>query len=266
MVYFIVAVVIVFLIFACDMRLKTVHYEVESEKIEKPVRFALITDLHSCRYGKDEKRLIEAIDREKPDIVLLGGDIFESWRSVKNPQALLEDAAKKYPCFYAAGNHEFRDDTIIKALNIVKSNGVKYLSGGNETLSVREQLVTVGGIDDPYSGADTKKQIADAINGAQGFSVLISHRPELTEMYRESGFDMVVAGHAHGGQWRIPGILNGVLAPHQGFFPKYAGGKYQLGDTALIVSRGLSRENVFWVPRIFNRPELVIIDAVPKRR
>ena len=266
MIYLLIFAVIVFIIFACDMRLKTVHYEVESKKLKKPVRFALMTDLHSCRYGKDEKRLIEAIDKEKPDIVLLGGDIFESWRSVKNPQALLENIAKKYPCFYAAGNHEFRGDTIVKALNVVSMSGTRYLSGENETVCVRDEKITVGGIDDPYSGADTQEQLKRARGKEAYFSVLISHRPELTEMYRESGFDMVVAGHAHGGQWRIPGLLNGVIAPHQGFFPKYAGGKYQLGDTLLIVSRGLARENVFWVPRVFNRPELVIIDAVPERR
>ena len=82
--------------------------------------------------------------------------------------------------------------------------------------------------------------------------------------YAGSGFDLVLAGHAHGGQWRLPGLINGVLAPNQGFFPSYAGGRYELGNTTLIVSRGLARESTR-VPRLFNRPELVVVDVEPPK-
>ena len=91
-------------------------------------------------------------------------------------------------------------------------------------------------------------------------SVLLSHRPELTELYRGSGFDLVVSGHAHGGQVRVPLLLNGLYAPNQGFFPQYAGGLYDLDGTALAVSRGLS---ISRLPRVFNPPEAVVIDLVP---
>ena len=96
------------------------------------------------------------------------------------------------------------------------------------------------------------------------FSVLLAHRPERIEDYLQYPFDLIVSGHAHGGQWRIPGILNGLLAPNQGFFPPYAGGQYDFADTTLIVSRGLARESTR-IPRIFNRPELVVIDLVPEQ-
>ena len=90
------------------------------------------------------------------------------------------------------------------------------------------------------------------------FTILLTHRPELFERYVARGFDLVLCGHAHGGQWRIPGVLNGLLAPNQGLFPPYAGGRYERGNTTMIVSRGLAKETTF-VPRILNPPELVVV-------
>ena len=90
--------------------------------------------------------------------------------------------------------------------------------------------------------------------------MLLSQRPERTECYRDSGFDLVVSGHAHGGQVRLPGMINGLFAPHQGAFPDYAGGLYALGSTTLVVSRGLCRN---LLPRVFNPPELVALDLLP---
>ena len=91
------------------------------------------------------------------------------------------------------------------------------------------------------------------------YTILLAHRPEYYETYCNYSFDLVLCGHAHGGQWRIPYLINGLYAPNQGIFPKYAGGRYDGDKTTMIVSRGLDIETT-WVPRIFNRPELVIID------
>ncbi|MBQ4118259.1 MAG: metallophosphoesterase, partial [Oscillospiraceae bacterium] len=95
----------------------------------------------------------------------------------------------------------------------------------------------------------------------ESFNVLLVHRPEYIEQYAKLGFDLVLCGHAHGGQWRIPGVLNGIYAPGQGVFPKYAGGIYEVNGTTLVVSRGLAKESTP-IPRVFNRPELVIIDII----
>ena len=91
------------------------------------------------------------------------------------------------------------------------------------------------------------------------FTLLMAHRPELIDKYAAAGFDLVVSGHAHGGQVRIPGLVNGLCAPNQGWFPKYAGGEYHLRSTTMIVSRGLSTQKQWYVPRVFNRPELLIV-------
>ncbi len=93
--------------------------------------------------------------------------------------------------------------------------------------------------------------------------MLLVHRPENYADYRKYAFDLVLCGHAHGGQWRIPGILNGLYAPSQGLFPKYAGGYYNEESVPMIVSRGLARESTI-VPRFYNPPELVIVDLVGK--
>jgi predicted MPP superfamily phosphohydrolase len=90
-------------------------------------------------------------------------------------------------------------------------------------------------------------------------TVLLAHRPEYIDSYLDYDFDLILSGHAHGGQWRIPLLINGLYAPNQGWFPKYAGGRYELGNSTFIVSRGLAKESVR-VPRIFNPPELVVID------
>ena len=94
--------------------------------------------------------------------------------------------------------------------------------------------------------------------------LLIAHFPEQIDEYLKGNFDIVLSGHAHGGQWRIPGLIDGVYAPGQGLFPKYTSGVYMHGDTAHIVSRGLWKPStLIAVPRVFNRPELVIIDIKP---
>ena len=132
-------------------------------------------------------------------------------------------------------------------------------------LEVRGQRISFCGIPDRNaivrSGAPIPQmQLAKAHQQAEPgtYTVLLSHRPELIGMYVDEGFDLVVCGHTHGGQVRIPGLLNGLYAPDQGWFPEYVGGKYIVGDTTMIVSRGLARESTR-LPRVFNRPELVLI-------
>lgn len=257
------------LIVSCDMRLKTVKYEVCSDKIEKKVRVALVTDLHGCNYGKNQKYLIEAIEKESPDVVLLGGDIFDDNVPYKNSTTTIKQLAEKYPCYYVTGNHEYWSNDIDTILDIVEECGVTYLSSACEILEIQGQKVNICGVNDPdvleytEDGVPIKSQL-ETVAGMvdeEIFTILLSHRPELTELYQKHSFDLVLNGHAHGGQWRIPGILNGLYAPHQGIFPKYAGGRYDFEEQTQIVSRGLARESTL-APRIFNRPEIVFIDII----
>lgn len=261
---------IAILLFICDARLKTVFYTIESEKISETVRLALITDLHSDKYGKNQSTLVKAVEKNQPDIVLLGGDIFDDEKSYKNAEMAIRQLAEKYPCYYVTGNHEYWSKDIENILKLVESCGVTILSGECAVIEVNGQKLNICGVDDPdaaehlVEGVTIDRQLksaeqAAAEAGLDNYTILLSHRPELFETYQEYEFDLILCGHAHGGQWRIPFLLNGLYVPNQGLFPKYAGGRYDYETGTMIVSRGLARESTP-VPRIFNRPELVIID------
>ena len=119
------------------------------------------------------------------------------------------------------------------------------------------------GARDPYLYGDEtmENDIVNALEGTSGemYRILLSHRPEKTDIYGRYDIDLVLSGHAHGGQWRIPGLIEGVYAPHQGILPRITAGIYELANGKLIVSKGLARETTI-VPRLFNNPEIVIID------
>ena len=277
-------VLLILAIFAFDTRLLVRQYTIEAEEITVPIRIALVTDLHSCYYGENQSDLIEAIDAQKPVVILLGGDIFDDVKEDTNTEMFLSGIAGRYPIYYVTGNHEcwggkYRFD---KQMAILEKYSIPILSGETQTLTVNGETIHLCGVDDPdvymvntdleqepegYIQAQTNKedtflsQIAAVSDTAaeDGYTILLSHRPEYYETYTDYDFDLVLCGHAHGGQWRIPGILNGLYAPHQGIFPKYADGRYDSEDMTMIVSRGLARETTR-VPRIFNRPELVVID------
>ena len=278
-------VLLILAIFAFDTRLMVRRYSIEAEEIETPIRVALVTDLHSCYYGENQADLIDAIAAENPDVILLGGDIFDDVKEDTNTELLLAGIVGRYPIYYVTGNHEcwggkYRFD---KQMAILKKYSIPVLSGETQTLTVNGEAIRLCGVDDPdvymvntdpeqdpegYIQAQTNKEdtflsqiaaVSDTVS-EDSYTILLSHRPEYYENYTEYDFDLVLCGHAHGGQWRIPGILNGLYAPHQGIFPKYAGGRYDSEDMTMIVSRGLAKETTR-IPRIFNRPELVVIDV-----
>ena len=251
-------------------KLKIVNYTIESDKIDTPVRIALVTDLHSCRYGEHEAELIEAIDSQDPDIILLGGDIFDDKLPNDNTVDFLEGIAGRYPVYYVTGNHEFwgGTDQYEVQMNILEEFDIPRLQGDVLTLDINGNSIGLAGVDD-YDGylvdedLILENQFVDAYLNldADSYNIILSHRPEYIDTYSAHNYDLALCGHAHGGQWRIPGILNGLYAPNQGLFPKYAGGLYEEDGTTMIVSRGLARESTR-LPRLYNRPELVIIDLV----
>ncbi len=259
--------VIFFILLVCDMRLKTVIYKIESEKMNNPVKIALITDLHSNWYGKNQSTLIRAVEEQNPDIVLLGGDIFDDKKIYDNAEKTVQALANNYPCYYVTGNHEYWSYDIETIFEILTSYEVTILSGDCVTIEVNGEKINLCGVDDSdvmeytENGIEMEEQLkmAEEIANKEYYTILLSHRPEWIETYQKYTFDLVLCGHAHGGQWRIPFLLNGLYAPHQGLFPEYAGGRYDYATGTMIVSRGLARESTP-VPRIFNRPELVVVE------
>lgn len=265
----IAALLLAVLPLALDSRLLIRTYTLETEKISSPVRIALVTDLHSCRYGEGQVELLDAIHTQKPDVILLGGDIFDDEIDDTHTEIFLSGIAGKYPIFYVTGNHEWWSgaEAFGAKMAILEKYGIPVLSQESVTLNIREEMLTICGVDDPEShlldsaalhyDARLDQVLTEAAE--EQYTILLAHRPEYFPSYSARDFDLTLCGHAHGGQWRIPYVLNGLIAPNQGLFPQYAGGLYEKNGTTMIVSRGLARETT-WVPRIFNRPELVIVE------
>ena len=248
-----------------DSSLTVREYALESKKVDHPVRLALITDLHCCYYGEGQRELLDAVAAQKPDLVVLSGDIVDDEPRMPEERALatVEALAEQWPVYYVTGNHEFWSGRVDEIKAELRQCGAVILEGETALVTAAGQTIQICGIDDPSVGASAwQRQLEDVTSALEAdvFSVLLSHRPERVEDYTGRGFDLVLAGHAHGGQWRLPGLINGLLAPNQGLFPRYAGGEYDLDGTTLIVSRGLARESTR-VPRFYNPPELVMIEV-----
>lgn len=255
---FALAAGVLFVILGWDDHLKTVTYTVESPDIHRPIRIVCLTDLHCCDWGEGQRQLLDAIDAAAPDVVVLVGDILDDTMPLAQGYTVLENLAENWPCYYVTGNHDAAAGATVAGF------GITVLDGACQELTVREQAIRLCGVSDPRThGASAFSASLAALNGQnagqEGFSLLLAHRPARIGEYLPGGYDLILSGHAHGGQWRVPGLLNGLLAPDEGLFPQYAGGFYDMGDTAFIVSRGLAKESTR-VPRLFNPPELVLVD------
>lgn len=268
----IIVAVLAFLIAGLYNELKIASYTLRSPKVERTIRIAFLSDLHSCNYGKNAQKLVSAIERQRPDLILLGGDIFDDVLPDDNAEALFRQIGGRYPCYYVTGNHEYWSgaEAFARKMCILEENHVTRLNNEAATVTVQGVQINICGVNDPeaakigerFSFNAALENIAQ-VSANRNFTLLISHRPERIDDYAKYPFDLVLAGHAHGGQWRIPYLINGVYAPNQGVFPKYAGGMYSRGDMHMIVGRGLARESTR-IPRFYNRPELVIIDIIPQ--
>ena len=250
--YIILGWLLILAAIACDVGITVPRYEFVTDKVTEDTRIVLLTDFHSSSYGANQQVLIDVVDKQQPDVILLAGDIMEENRPHENSIELLSQLAEKYPCYYTTGNHEDWSGEVDNIKKIIADCGVKVLEG--EYVDFGE--IRICGVDNEMYG----KQFADCVSAAgEKYTVLMSHRPDRVDLYSGNNFDLVVCGHAHGGQVIIPFLLNGLYAPNQGVFPDYAGGHYTLADgtTEMVVSRGLCKNEV---PRVFNQPEVVVID------
>lgn len=264
----VLAILVVLTLIALDERLILRTYTVVSPKLTAEVRLAVVTDFHSSDNADDVVAMVTSC---APDAVLMVGDMFDddiANRPTERTLSLMRQLSAQYPCYYVSGNHEAWTGEMDALYQQTEEAGVTALRMSSGVLTVRGQRIALCGIPDPYemvfSGApDTEEQLRQALEDVDSadFTVLLAHRPELLAKYAQFPLDLVVSGHAHGGQVRIPGVLNGLYAPNQGWFPKLAGGAYTQDGTTLIVSRGLAVRTR--LPRIFNRPEVVLVRCLP---
>lgn len=265
---FIILIILGLFSYVQNNLLKVTKFEINSDKLPQKFdgfKIVHLTDLHGKLFGKDQKYLIEKIKNEKPDIIVYTGDLVDKRHYDGAPGLLLMRELKKIaPVYYVTGNHEWWTGKYDELKKLLIEEGVVVVGNTHIELKKIDTSIMLYGLEDPTSNnngsddftfADKKFQEMKIPEDGK-YKILLSHRPELFQIYKKHGFDLVFAGHAHGGQIRIP-FIGGIFAPDQGFFPKYTLGLYSDGSTNMVVSGGLG--NSIIKQRIFDRPEVVIV-------
>ena len=245
-------------------------YELESEKIileeSDSITIVLISDLHSQILGENQYKILDKIMEQNPDIIFLTGDMIDDKFPRIGAEMFFEGLMDTVPVYYVTGNHEYSISDFTAAMEMIKSYGIIVLSDEYEKISLTGNDFIIAGIEDlrkqglvglNYNQVESMADNFSHLPDEAAYKILLAHRPENIKLYQQYEFDLVVSGHAHGGQIRIPFLLNGLIAPNQGLLPKYAGGLYQHNQLIHIVSRGVSNTHI--VPRVFNPPEISVI-------
>lgn len=235
-------------------------YIISSDKVKNEIVIVQISDFHNAKFGEKQNKIVDKIKNSNPDLIVITGDLIDS-DNIEESIELIENVVTVAPIYYVTGNHEIsKRDSYNRLAEKMKDLGVNILESKVEDINIRDTNITIIGIDD--ANAINVKEKLDSFNyNKNNFVVLLSHRPELYDEYLNREIDLVFSGHAHGGQFRIP-FIGGVIAPHQGFFPKYSEGIFENNDgTKMIVSRGLG--NSIIPLRINNNPELVVARIIP---
>lgn len=251
------------------------HKEFSDDRIKKPCRFVMLSDLHGQQYGRENSVLLKAIRDEKPDGILIAGDMFTAHRKFKTKtvEKFLKDLMEICPVYYANGNHEHKIELYgeerygmlpEELRRILKETEVCHLV--NEHVSLQELGVCIYGLDMEHKyykrglNVDMPEDYARSLLGKvpeEEYSILLAHNPEYFENYVAWGADLVLSGHVHGGIMRLP-VLGGVIAPSLKLFPKYDAGIFTEGKTTMVLGRGIGTHspNV----RFFNPGELIVLE------
>lgn len=262
---------------------KVTHYEIVSGKLKKNMgekKIAFISDLHNYSYGKDNGKLLKAIEREEPDIILSAGDLLvgDKNKSSETAEKFVVSLASEFPVYCANGNHEQRmkekpatyGEKYIQYKKELLKAGVHLLENDSVLLDWAGSKIRISGLEIPlrYYGKFTKEKLKiDEIESRLGkadediFEILLSHNPVHAETYAKWGADLTLSGHLHGGMVRIP-FKRGVITPQACLFPKYSGGIYDVGKKKIVVSKGLG---VHTIPiRLFDEAEVIILHVKGK--
>lgn len=243
------------------------NYVFESDKIGKNLdgfRIVQISDLHNDLFGPDNRRLLDRIEKCAPDVIVITGDLVDSNRTDTGRALTFVNKARRIaPIYFVTGNHEHwldsaEYDTLLSGL---ENEGTVILNDDCFEIERGSDRMWLVGLDD--KSLDNSVKLGEMIEGKEELTVLLAHEPQYLKYYANTKVDLVLAGHAHGGQIRLP-FVGGLAAPDQGVFPQITAGVYLMGDTEMIVSRGLG--NSIAPIRLFNYPEVVCVELKSKER
>lgn len=262
---------------------KIERYHIANAKIPEAfsgVKILFLSDLHNTEYGEKNERLLEAIQKEAPDYILIGGDMLvgKPDTSFLPAASLIKKLAKEYPIYCANGNHEYRlkiypekygENTYKDYVNLLKKAGVHYLCNESIKIQRENEKITLTGveIDAMYYERIKKVNMSEfylpSILGRrkrkereEEFCILLAHNPVYFPQYAKWGADLVLSGHVHGGIVRVP-FLGGVISPSLTLFPKYDAGRFKEGENEMILSPGLGVHSIPF--RLLNMPKMQVI-------
>lgn len=284
----IVLLIVIALLLFCSYQnrhLETTYYTYKAEQLGADLegyRIVQISDLHNVKFGKNNQKLVDRIRECEPDMIVLTGDLVDSnHTNVDRAVQFVNEIVKICPVYYVTGNHEYWLDTseYENLMDGVASAGVIILDDQVVEISRGDAKFRLVGLDDRSladgtleallsdesirnNQAEQKEETADnEDSGEKELTVVLAHEPQYLARYAGTGVDLVLSGHAHGGQFRLP-FVGGIVAPDQGFLPEYTAGEYYMNGTEMIVSRGLGNSVI--PVRLFNYPEIVCVDLVGK--
>lgn len=218
-----------------------------------------ISDLHNRLFGGSQCTLLERTEMIQPNIIVITGDLIDRNRTnINAAMAYVSRAVKIAPIYYVPGNHEYKCGKYEQLSIRLRDTGVFVLNNQSYIITNGNNTIALMGVKDPsFSTEEDFEQNIDKLVKSMNneFKIMLTHRPRM-KIYRNYDIDLCFAGHAHGGQFRLP-IVGGLYAPGQGVLPKYTSGLYTECGTSLIVSRGLG--NSIFPIRLFNPPELVVV-------
>lgn len=267
---FIIIIQLIIFLYYSNNHISVSQYSIESRNI--PAKFdgykiVQISDLHNKVFPFNNNSLVNIIKSENPDAVFITGDLADSRKYDEDKAMLLINKIKTIaPIYYVTGNNEAYSGKFSSLEKKLTGSGVIVLRNNSTSVKRREDKIIISGIDDPsftainyragHNDPATAKEEIEKIKKEGSYNILLSHRPELFQLYADEKIDLVFTGHAHGGQIILP-ILGGLIAPNQGFFPKYYKGIYSDRNTSMVVSRGLGNSTA--PVRLFNLPEVVVV-------
>lgn len=233
-------------------------------------RIVQLSDLHSVSFGKKNGRLLKAIRAEKPDIVVMTGDMVSRYdEDFSVTLALCKALAEEYPVYYIRGNHEegldaadwesYRAELVSAGVRVLDNEVERLTAPNGETLNLIGLWYK---LDYYHQYASHYRPVTEETmytilgEAPEGYNILLAHNPNYFPVYAAWGADLTFSGHIHGGMIRLP-LLGGILSPETILFPEYDGGSYQIEDKTMILSRGLGRGRMGI--RLFNPPELVSV-------